>query len=50
MEKKWNIMNVYGVVQDENKDAFLAELASFCSNNKGSLLVGGDFNIMKFSS
>jgi hypothetical protein len=49
MEKKWNIMNIYGAAHDENKESFLTELASFCSDNKEPLLAGGDLYIMRFS-
>jgi exonuclease III len=48
ISKKWNIMNIYGAAQDENKDAFLTELASFCSKNREPYLAGGDFNILRF--
>jgi hypothetical protein len=41
LEFKWTLMNVYGVAQDENKERFLAELASMCANNKEPLLIGG---------
>jgi hypothetical protein len=46
---KWNLMNVYGAPQEENKDAFLAELASFCAKSKEPYIAGGDFNIIRFS-
>jgi len=38
------------MVQEENKIEFLIELASFCSKNKDPYLVGGDFNILRFTS
>ena len=47
---KWNFLNVYGAPQEENKIEFLTELASFCSKNKDPYLVGGDFNILRFTS
>jgi exonuclease III len=50
LEVKWNLMNVYGAAQEEHKEAFLTELASFWSENKEPMLVGGDFNILRFSS
>jgi hypothetical protein len=49
LEVKWNILNVYGAAQEEHKEAFLTELASFCSKNKDPFIVGGDFNILRFS-
>jgi exonuclease III len=48
-EIKWNLMNVYGAPNDENRDAFLSELAAFCSKSKEPFLLGGDFNIIKYS-
>jgi hypothetical protein len=50
VEKKWCLLNVYGVAQDENKDSFLAEMATFCANYKDPYIVGGDFNILRFLS
>ena len=50
LKTKWNFMNVYGAAQEENKREFLAALAGFCSKNKSPFLVGGDFNIIRFSS
>ena len=47
---KWNFLNVYGAPKEENKVEFLTELASFCSKNKDPYLVGGDFNILRFTS
>jgi len=47
---KWNFINVYGTAQDEHKYEFLSELANFCCQNKDPYLVGGDFNIIRFSS
>jgi hypothetical protein len=50
LEVKWNILNVYGAAQTKHKEAFLTELASFCSKIKEPYIVGGDFNIVRFSS
>ena len=47
---KWNFINVYGSAQEENKREFLTELADFCSKNKLPFIVGGDFNIIRFTS
>jgi len=49
LRRKWNLINLYGAAQDENKDRFLAELASFCGHNSEPILIGGDFNIIRFS-
>jgi len=47
---KWNFINVYGSSQEENKREFLTKLADFCSKNKLPFIVGGDFNIIRFTS
>jgi hypothetical protein len=47
---KWNLIIVYGVAHDETKDAFLTELAMFCSKHKEPYVVGGDFNIIRYAS
>jgi len=43
-------VNVYGPAQDDYKDSFLAELSNFCCKAKYPMLMGGDFNILRFSS
>lgn len=45
---KWNLIVVYGAAHDDNKLAFLAELSSFCSRNSEPLIIGGDFNIIRY--
>jgi exonuclease III len=47
---KWNFINVYEAAQDEHKQEFLAELAGMISSCQDSVLIGGDFNIIRFSS
>jgi endonuclease/exonuclease/phosphatase family metal-dependent hydrolase len=39
---------VYGSAHDENKMAFLAELSNFCSTNSDPMIIGGDFNIIRY--
>lgn len=46
---KWNILVVYGVAQDENKITFLAELSRFCASNSEPMVIGGDFNNIRFT-
>jgi hypothetical protein len=41
---------VYGQAHDDRKNDFLTELAGICANNKIPTLIGGDFNILRFSS
>jgi hypothetical protein len=46
LEVKWSIMNVYGPTQEEYRDSFLAELASFYAGTRVPYVIGGDFNIL----
>jgi exonuclease III len=50
LSKKWSVLNIYGAAHDDQKDDFLVELAAFCFKNKEPYVVGGDFNILRFSS
>lgn len=43
-------MIVYGVAQEENKVAFLSELSRFCSSNSKPLLIGEDFNLIRYAN
>ena len=45
----WNLSIVYGAAHDDNKMNFLTELSAFCSRNKDPILIGGDFNIIRYS-
>jgi hypothetical protein len=38
---------VYGLAQDERKENFLVELVHMCSHENLSLLMGGDYNILR---
>lgn len=49
LKTKWNLLVVYGAAQEENKTKFLAELSHFCASNSDPLLIGGDFNIIRYS-
>lgn len=46
---KWNLLIVYGAAHDEHKLEFLSELSFFCSRNSDPILIGGDFNIIRFA-
>jgi len=46
---KWNLLIVYGAAQEENKINFLTELSAFCNRNKEPMLIGGDFNIIRYA-
>jgi hypothetical protein len=34
INRKWNILNIYGATHDEDRDTFLADLASFSAKIK----------------
>jgi exonuclease III len=47
MDFKFVLYTIYGPAQDQNKHAFLSELANTCSRETLPYLIGGDFNIMR---
>jgi hypothetical protein len=47
---KWALVMVYEPAQEEFKESFLAEMVNVCSHENLSLVVGGDFNIMRHLS
>lgn len=47
---KWNLLVVYGAAHDDHKLEFLSELSAFCSKNSDPILIGGDFNIIRFAN
>jgi hypothetical protein len=47
---KWCLVIVYGADHICDKEDFLIELGNVYSNEALPLLVGGDFNILRFSS
>jgi exonuclease III len=44
----WSLVSVYGAAQDEHKAAFLRELVNLANDNAHPILIGGDFNILRF--
>jgi exonuclease III len=50
IQMKWNLIIVYGAAQLDDKEDFLIELGSACSDQELPLLIGGDFNIIRFPS
>jgi hypothetical protein len=44
------LIMVYGPAHEDRRESFLAELAETCSKIKIPTLIGGDFNILKFSN
>lgn len=53
MDKKiqthYCLIFVYGAAQEEHKEDFLQEFAAVCDDQDLPLLIGGDFNILRFS-
>jgi hypothetical protein len=47
---KRNLLVVYGAAKEENKINFLSELSQFCSSNLDPILIGGDFNIIRYAN
>lgn len=48
--KKMSLISVYGPVHDDKKEEFLTELSCVCSDNSYLLVIGGDFNTLRYSS
>jgi hypothetical protein len=46
---KWNIIIVYGPAHERDQLSFLQELSHFCTKNNEPFVVGGDFNIIRYS-
>jgi hypothetical protein len=44
----WSLVAVYGAAQDEYKAAFLRELVNLAKDNPYPILIGGDFNLLRF--
>jgi hypothetical protein len=47
---KWCLVIVYGAAQACDKEDILIELGMVCRDQSIPLLVGGDFNLLRFSS
>lgn len=50
LKKPYAIVIVYGAAQEEHKDEFLIELGAACADQQLPLLIGGDFNIIRFDA
>ena len=48
--KELCIIVVYGATQDDEKEEFLVKLEEICLNLSVPTIVGGDFNILRFSN
>lgn len=44
------LVTVYGPAQEEQKEQFLTELSPLCSERNKAIIIGRDFNILRFSS
>jgi hypothetical protein len=45
---KWSLVAVYGVAQDDFKADFLRELVNLAKDNSHPIIIGGDFNFLRF--
>jgi exonuclease III len=45
---QWEIINVYGPVQNERKLEFLSELSQKIASMTDPFIIGGDFNMIRF--
>ena len=43
-----SLATVYGAAQDEHKSAFLRELVNLAKHNPYPIIIGGDFNLLRF--
>lgn len=46
---KWNLLVVYGATQEEYKFDFPSELSRFCDANSDPILIGDDFNMIRYA-
>jgi hypothetical protein len=44
----WSLVAVYGAAQEELKADFLRELVNLAKDNPYPILIGGDFNLLRF--
>jgi hypothetical protein len=44
----WSLVAIYGAAQEEFKADFLCELVNLAKDNPYPILIGGDFNLLKF--
>lgn len=47
---EWEVINVYGPVQNERKVEFIEELTTKINNLQCSFILGGDFNLIRYAS
>lgn len=44
----WTLVAVYEAAQDEHKSTFLTELVNLAKDNPYPMLIGGDFNTLRY--
>ena len=44
----WSLVIVYGAAQEDRKEAFRRELVNLARDNPHPILIGGDFNMLRF--
>jgi hypothetical protein len=44
----WSLVAVYGAAQDTFKADFLRELVNLAKDNQYPMIIGGDFNLLRF--
>jgi hypothetical protein len=44
----WRLVSVYGVTQDAHKPAFLREMVNPAKNNPHPIIIGDDFNLIRY--
>jgi hypothetical protein len=44
----WSLVSVYGAAQDVHKPAFLWELVNLAKDNPHPIIIGGDFNLLRY--
>ena len=50
IQLKWCWIIIYRAAHEEEKENFLIELAEVCADQSLPLLIGGDFNLLRFAS
>jgi hypothetical protein len=45
----WSLVAIYGAAQEEFKADFLREMVNLAKDNPHPILIGGDFNLLRFS-
>jgi endonuclease/exonuclease/phosphatase family metal-dependent hydrolase len=44
----WSLVSVYGAAHDVHKPAFLRELVNLAKDNLHPIIIGGDFNLLRY--